>query len=129
MTKKEFIKYWVDSAEKDWVASDVLYKGKSYVHALFFVHLTLEKLCKAHWVKDHISNHPPRIHNLIYIIDKTILKPNIEQRAFLEKMNTFQLEGRYPDYNNIIYKTTDQIFTRDILQKAKAIREWLLTNL
>jgi HEPN domain-containing protein len=129
MTKSEFIKYWVDSAEKDWTASEVLESGKSYVHALFFAHLTLEKLCKAHWVKDHASDHPPRIHNLISIIDKTVLKPNNEQRAFLEKMNSFQLEGRYPDYNNMIYKTTNKLFTKNILQQANTIRQWLLTSL
>jgi|ERR1022692_4856951 AbiV family abortive infection protein len=129
MTKKEFIQYWVDSAQKDWQASEVLYKGKSYVHALFFAHLTLEKLSKAHWVKNHISNHPPRIHNLIFIIDKTILKPNDEQRAFLEKINAFQLEGRYPDYNNMIYRTSDKVFTHSTLQQANTIKEWLLINL
>lgn len=129
MTKNEFMQYWVVSALKDWDACDILYKGKSYVHALFFAHLTLEKLCKAHWVKNHISNHPPRIHNLLSIIDKTIMKPDNEQRAFLEKMNAFQMEGRYPDYNNIIYNTSNKNFTQDVLNQVNTIREWLLINL
>jgi HEPN domain-containing protein len=71
LTKEEHIKYWVSTAKKDWVAVQNMYKYRDYLHALFFAHLVLEKLCKAHWVKDDISNTPPKIHNLITLIDKT----------------------------------------------------------
>jgi len=73
MTKKDHIEYWVESAKQDWQVMNNLFKSKNYVHCLFFAHLTLEKLCKAHWVKDNAGDFPPKIHNLIILLDKTKL--------------------------------------------------------
>jgi len=129
LTKKEYIHYWKTTADKDWKAVQDMFKSKHYVHALFWSHLVLEKLCKAHWVKEHESNHPPKIHNLIYLVDAIPLNADEEQRAFLEKMNAFQLEGRYPDYKNTLYKSCDKKFTQETLKQANIIRLWLLNSL
>ena len=129
MNKEDYIAYWKSTAEIDRVVIQHLFKSKDYMQALFFAHLVLEKLSKAHWVKDHDSNHPPRIHNLVALIDSTLLDPDENQRAFLEKMNTFQLEGRYPDYRMQLYKMCDKKFTEEILKQAETIRIWLLNNL
>ncbi|MFH1004789.1 MAG: HEPN domain-containing protein [Bacteroidota bacterium] len=129
MTKKNYIHYWKTTADKDWKAMHSLFKSKHYVHALFWAHLVLEKLCKAHWVKDHESNHPPKIRNLIYLMDNIELSADAAQRAFLEKMNAFQLEGRYPDYQNTLYKLCDKKFTQETLKQVNAIQLWLLKSL
>jgi HEPN domain-containing protein len=50
MTKQEHIDYWVNTAAEDWDTVEVLFNGKKYLHALFWAHLVLEKLAKAHWV-------------------------------------------------------------------------------
>ena len=55
MTKQEHIDYWVEAANKDWLAIQEMYNAKTFVYALFFAHLVLEKLAKAHWVKDNIK--------------------------------------------------------------------------
>jgi hypothetical protein len=47
MTKEEHIKFWTETAEKDWNAVENLVASKNYLHALFFAHLVLEKLTKA----------------------------------------------------------------------------------
>jgi HEPN domain-containing protein len=129
VTKKEYITYWETTAKKDWRAVQNLFKSKDYVHSLFWSHLVLEKLCKALWVKHHESNHPPRIHNLIYLIENIPLSADDTQRAFLEKMNTFQLEGRYPDYKYTLYKMCTKKFTEETLKEANKIRQWLLKAL
>ena len=46
--------------------------------------------------------------------------------ALLEKMNAFQLEGRYPDYQNTLYKMCDKKFTDRTLKEANQLRLWLL---
>lgn len=129
MTKKEHIAYWLKTANEDWKTVNYLLKGKRFVNTLFFAHLVLEKLCKAHWVKDNVGNHPPKIHNLIYLIDNTKLKVDSEQRQLLEKMNVFQLEGRYPDYTNTLYKMCDKKFTEETIKQANTLRLWLLNSL
>lgn len=112
LTKEEHINYWVRTAKNDWRAVLNMYKSKDYLPALFFSHLVLEKLCKAHWVKDNISNTPPKIHNLITLADKTNLQLSEDDKSFLFGMNQFQLEGRYPDYKDQLYKKYKAIQTK-----------------
>ncbi len=129
LTKEEHIKYWVDTAKKDWRAIQNMYKSKDYLHALFFAHLVLEKLCKAHWVKDNTVNTPPKIHNLNTIVDKTKLQLSEEDRNFFFNMNQFQLERRYPDYKNEMYKKYKAVQTKIILDQVDTLRKCLLKSL
>ncbi len=93
---------------------------------MFWSHLVLEKLLKAHWIKDNAGNHPPGIHNLLIIIDKTSQSFDENERLFLGKMNDFQLEGRYPDYITNIYKLKE---TTLVLKQVDSIRKCLLKKL
>jgi len=129
MTKQEHIAWWKLTAAKDWEAVDSLFKGKNYVQALFWAHLVLEKLLKAHWIKDNISDNPPKTHNLIILIEQIRLELDEPAKRFLEKMNDFQLEGRYPEYINNIYKIYRKKQTAIILEKVKELRSCLLENL
>lgn len=74
MTKEEHIAYWLQQADYDWESVTVLFNQKRYIHALFFAHLTLEKLCKARWVKDNEQNIPPKTHNLLYLLSQTQIR-------------------------------------------------------
>lgn len=121
--------YWIESSRRDWQAVRSLYKGKNYLQSLFFAHLVLEKLCKAHWVKDNVGNIPPKIHNLTTIVAKTKLKPAKEDAEFLSQINQFQLEGGYPDYLQKLYKTYKAEQTKIILDKVNVLRKWILKEL
>ena len=129
MTKEEHIRYWVDTANKDWVAIQKIYKARAYLHALFFAHLVLEKLLKAHWVKDNEGNTPPKIHNLVMLARKTKLLLEDDDLIFLDRMNDVQLEGRYPDYIKNVFKIYKRKETALILEKVDNIRKCLLKNL
>ena len=129
MTKEEHIQYWIQTAEKDWKAVDSLFKSKNYVHCLFFAHLVMEKLCKAHWIKDNKNNIPPKIHNLIWLIQNTKLQLTEEQLAFMDRMNEFQIEGRYPDYLMNRFKICNYKFTTKVLKEVKKIRLCLIEKL
>jgi len=59
MSKQEYIEYWKQAADKDWVVVTNLFEKANYPHSLFFAHLVLEKLLKAHFVKDNENDHPP----------------------------------------------------------------------
>ena len=56
MTKMQHINYWVDTALYDWKGAESAFRTKNYPHCLFWAHLVLEKLAKAHWVKTHQEN-------------------------------------------------------------------------
>ena len=129
LTKQEHITYWVETADKDWAAIQTMYKAKTYLHALFFAHLVLEKLLKAHWVKDNEENFPPKVHNLLNILAKTTLQLPDTDKDFLATLNQFQLEGRYPDYKLELYKKYRSKQTKEILDQLNIIRKCLLKKL
>ena len=91
MTKQDHIAYWVESTTKDWDAIQNMYKAKTYVYALFFAHLSLEKLLKAHWIKDNEGNFPPKTHNLLGIVSKTSLIFTATEEDFLARMDQFSI--------------------------------------
>ena len=126
MTKDEYISYWLNAAENDWRAVNVLFLNSNYLQSLFFCHLVIEKIIKAIWVKDNESNHPPRTHNLLYLLDQTKSILNETQLDFLLKLNNFQIDGRYPDYQNLIYKIATKTFTNDIIEQTDKIRICLI---
>jgi HEPN domain-containing protein len=117
LTKEEHIKYWITMAMRDWRAVQNMYKSRDYLPALFFAHLVIEKLCKAYWVRDNVSNTPPKIHNLITLIDRTNFKISEDDRNFFFNLNQFQLEGRYSDYKDQLYKKYKAIETKKFLTR------------
>jgi len=126
MTKQQHIDYWINTAEDDWGSVDLLFRGRKYLQCLFWAHLVLEKLAKAVWVKNHTENTPPKIHNLIILLEQSHIDLGKEKMEFLHDYNAFQLSSRYPDYLNKIYKVCTTEFTEIQLDKVKEIRICLL---
>lgn len=122
MTKQDHIDYWKRMANRDWIAVQNMFKSKDYMHALFFSHLVLEKLLKAHWVKDHLENHPPKIHNLVVLHSKTEIILKEDDLNFLRRMNDFSLSGRYQDYLDDFYNRYKSKETKEILNRVNKIR-------
>ncbi len=129
MSKQEHINYWISTAEKDWNVVYNLYNSKDYVYCLFFSHLVIEKLSKAMWVRSMETNHPPRVHNIVYILDNANVAMDDEIKEFLLVLNNFQLEGRYPDYQQRIYQLCTKEYTDELLVSIKETRQWLLNKL
>ncbi len=102
---------------------------RSYVHALFFMHLVLEKLLKAHWVKNNAGNHPPKMNDLIKLCEQTSLKISKEDIQYLRDMNNFQLEGRYPGYKQNLYRIYKEKKTYIIFDFVNSLRKCLLKEL
>lgn len=129
MTKEEHIEYWLKNAKRDWKRAELCLNSKDHVFALFCAHLCLEKICKALWVKHHKSNYPPRIHKLEKILSTTPVKLIDEDLNFLVLMNKYQLEGRYPDYRDKIYKICTTRLTKETLNKANSVKLCLIEKL
>jgi HEPN domain-containing protein len=129
MTKEEHIEYWINSAQQDWDAVHSLINGKNYIQALFFAHLVLEKISKAIWIKYNESNIPPKIHNILKLLSQTPVNLSMEQLEYLVEVNKFQLEGRYPDYKNTIFRICTLEYTENNLNKIEEIKICLIKNL
>ena len=129
MTKDDHVAYWIKSAKKNLETVNHLFEDKQYPESLFFAHLTLEKLCKAIWVKHREENNPPRIHNLIRILELANVTLDDEQKDFFLMFNNFLLEGRYPDYKFELWKKWKKKNTFEVLKQFKQKRKWLLSKL
>jgi len=79
--------------------------------------------------EDNKANTPPKIHNLIKILDEAKISYSEDQMDFMNIMNGFQLEGRYPDYLDKLYKLYKKKNTAEILEKVKNFSLWLQQQL
>ena len=129
MGKTEIIAHWLTMAERDWKSVQALNEAGQYMHALFFSHLVIEKILKAHWAKDNIETEPPRIHDLEYLYNQTDLKLSSPQVDLLGVMNSWNLEGRYQDYKDKFYKRTTKAYTQEKLNQVDSLRVCLLSEL
>lgn len=129
MDKAAYIDYWKLTAEKDWIAANHLFEKGDYLHSLFFGHLVIEKLLKAHWVKDNQSDVPPKSHNLLFLSSQTMLNPDSDILRLFSQINQFQLDGRYPDYKMNMYKIADETYTQALLINIEKAMLWLMSSL
>ncbi len=124
---KKHIEYWLKTAKHDLEVADTLFETGKYDWCLFVAHLVLEKTFKALFVKVHGNKLPPRIHNLVRLARLCKLELTEEQAIFLDKVNDFNLETRYPDYKFNFYDVCTYEFTKEYFQKIKEYYRWLIS--
>jgi len=119
------IEYWKAGAFDDFETAKVLIDKNRLLHGLFFCHLVIEKIIKAHVVKQ-TKDIAPRSHNLIYLSERANLIFNEDDEIFLGILMKYQLQGRYPDYNPVI---PDKSKITDYLIKTENLLIWLAAKL
>lgn len=129
MKKDDHIKYWLESAEHDLeTAESLLFSGK-YDWSLFIGHLVLEKGFKAIFVSIFDNQVPPKIHNLVKLSELTHLNLNEDKRVFLDEVNDFNLEVRYPEYKDEFYKTCTKEYAEKYINEIKEMFTWLKSQI
>lgn len=116
--------FWVISAENDWEVAGHLFEKGDYSYALFFGHLTLEKMLKAYFVQAQ-GGVPALTHRLVFLAEKSGLDLTSEQQELLESVTDFNLEARYPDEKFSFRKRCTREFTIQYLNHIKEMKEWL----
>jgi HEPN domain-containing protein len=125
MNKQEKVNYWIKSAENDWMVAGHLFEKEDYPYALFFGHLTIEKLLKALFV-NKFDEPPPYTHRLTYLAEKAGVDISSDKLELLEIITDFNLETRYPDEKFTFFKKCTKEFTEAYLRKIEELKEWLL---
>ncbi|MFN0048163.1 MAG: HEPN domain-containing protein [Cytophagales bacterium] len=129
MTKQDHIDYWVKTAQENLEDATYVLKGKRYVMALFSFNLVIEKLLKAHWVKDNIDNTPPRPDDLQYLYIQTTLEFSMDDYNYLGAIAGWNLSARYPDYKMKIYKMCTPAFMELEEKRIEILRKCLSEKL
>jgi len=119
------VDYWRTSSNEDFAAAESLLEKGHLRHSLFFAHLAIEKMLKAH-VTRQTKEIPPRIHNLIRLTELAKLKLDEDRKGFLREFGPYQLEGRYPDSVQI---HVDSGFVLDEISRAREMLIWLKKQL
>jgi HEPN domain-containing protein len=107
--------------------AETLFKNKKYDWCLFIGYLVIEKVIKANWIKKNKKN-PPKIHNLLKLIQETDLKISDDYKQCLVKINEFNISTRYPDVKLSFYKICDYKFANENFNKIKEIYLWLINK-
>jgi len=128
MTGKDKIDYWIATAESDWTVAGHLFEKGDYSYALFFGHLTLEKLLKALYVS-RTDKTPPMTHRLVYLAEKSGLDLTHDRLELLETATDFNIEARYPDEKFSFRRRCTKEFTKDCLDRMEEARKWLLRKI
>lgn len=129
METADYIRHWVTGAERDWRAAEVLLQADSFPQGLFFAHLTIEKLAKAHWIREHQNPDPPFWHDIVRILHATrvVLPPELLDTA--SDLTALQAESRYPDYSTNFYDQLTAPEAQSLWKRTALLREYLRERL
>jgi HEPN domain-containing protein len=120
--------YWLEGAKRDMETAEVLLKGQQYSACLFWCHLTLEKILKAHIVK-HTEQQSPYSHNLLLLCEKIGLSLSSEQKDQLSEINGFNLMARYPDETLEFIDKCTPGFCKKYFLITQELYQWLLQKI
>lgn len=113
---RAIINYWRKTAEHDYETMLTLFRNGRYSDSLFYGHIVLEKILKGLVVKN-IKKHAPYIHDLVRLQGLTELHLPRKTLYFLNRINDFNIRGRYPEERLQFYKKCTKEFTKSYLDK------------
>lgn len=111
---------WQEGATEAWKSARGLLRLKQYDHALFFCHLTLEKILKALVVQRRGREAPP-IHGLFDLAKIAQVRLTSEQEEDLQAINGFSIAGRYPGDESGIPRRGKARFARTWAAKTQIL--------
>lgn len=122
MTKQS--EEWLKQAEYDMETAETMYAAGRYFYAVFMCHLSIEKALKGlYWAR--LNEVPPKVHNLIYLLNKTSISPPETVGRFIVKLNEASVATRYPDELSTLIKNYPEPIVSDILAQAKEVLKWI----
>ena len=126
--EQKIIQYWSATSKQDFETAEILFENKKYSHALFFCHLSIEKILKALIVKTtHAA--PPLVHDLVRLAEKTGLALSSKIKTQLAEISSFNIQARYDDYKLSFYKKAKKRFSAKYIAITKEILVWLSRQL
>jgi HEPN domain-containing protein len=100
-------------------AYHMLQTGRN-VYCIFMCHLSLEKALKGLFIK-RLNQIPPKIHNLLYFVEKLMLEPEETYLDFLVSTNRMSIATRYAED----MRSYDKTLLARTYQQTKTIQQWI----
>lgn len=105
-----------------------MFENGRYIYAVFMCHLSLEKTLKGLFTH-RLKETPPKIHNLIYFIERINIKLPKDLYNFVFTLNRASVPTRYPDDLRRILKDYNKKKTNGILKEAREVLKCLKAKL
>ena len=122
MTELDAVQAWKSSAIEDMKLAEDLYKRGKNVHALFFLHLAIEKIIKG--VHQYIKHEPSLfIHDLYRLATNAGIKVSEPQKFELDVISTFNVAARYDIFKLRLYQKATPEFTKIWMQAGRKLFE------
>ena len=115
---------WLKQADYDIETAEIMFDNKRYFYAVFMCHLSVEKALKDLYL-ERLKGIPPKVHNLVYLLNKIGVKPSEPIGRFLVKLNEASVVTRYPEELDKLQKDFTQPVVKDILLRSKEVLEWI----
>ncbi len=77
----------------------------------------------------HPEEFPQKIHNLVRLAELSELGASEDVMDFLNRINDFNIEARYPDYKFSFYTTCTSEFTEDHFTRIKELIVWIKSRI
>lgn len=121
---KPDVKYWVDLSRYDIETAKAMLVSGRYLYVLFTCQQSIEKMLKA-LVVQNTGSFPPKIHDLVKLVNIAKIDIETEQKEFLAKLNYYYLETRYPRELTEISKQIKKASALEFYNNTKKILKWL----
>jgi HEPN domain-containing protein len=124
------VAYWIDIAEYDIGTAESLFKTKRWLYVAFMCHQAIEKTLKAYWCGTR-NDDPPYTHNHMRLAEGCGLYDRMsdEQKDFLDKVTNFNIEARYPEDKDALYRRLSKQACRQMIDETKQLMQWIIEEL
>ena len=126
----EKIRYWLDIAEYDLETAEAMLETGRYLYVGFMCHQVIEKILKAHYQLMK-GKMPPKTHNVLFLLKETALFDSLsdQQKAFMEMLLPMNIETRYPEVKDRLFKSLDREKCIIILHETGEMHAWIKEKL
>jgi len=121
--QKKYEEWFLQSDYDLDTAFNMLEAGRN-IYCIFMCHLSLEKALKGLYTK-RLNQVPPKLHDLMYFIDKVGLDPEKTHKDFILWLNRMAIITRYTDDLRNMIKMFPYEQTNSIYLQTKTLQQWI----
>jgi len=115
---------WLKPADYDMDTAEFMAEGGRHFYAVFMCHLAAEKALKGLYLHN-LRETPPKTHNLVYLLNKTGLRPDARKSRVTAMLNEANIATRHPDDIDRLQSKYTQGIASEILAGTKEILAWI----
>lgn len=115
---------WLRQADYDMDTALFMFNGGRFFYVVFICHLSIEKGIKGLY-QEKLKEIPPKVHNLVYLLNKIGIKPPESIGRFIVRLNEASVITRYPEDLDKLQNEYTQVTTKDILEESRKVLKWI----